>query len=585
MVKGQTLVANDGYEVALYPLESIRITQTCHGSTSHSSYKVNNTGLWDVTGMDGDNPKGYIYAPFSAIVKCVLTGKSNGNQTMLQSKNKVHLANGKLDYACFGFAHDNKLDIKVGQEVKQGQFIGNCGSYGNVTGVHSHFLIGQGKWTHGLSIPTITNKNGSKIFYMTNAINIDEMFYKNGIRGYDISNLKKCNDPYTFNWKVYEDNMDLSKYQVERNKWKHQVKITGNKVRVRKSPSLQGEIYSNTYMPLGIYDYKDTTLANNLVWIKLDEEIYFALVSGAYTDLEANDDIINDGELITIRKDSDTYDYRWTVIGNRYGDENDRMYQKDFKDEKLEAQGYEPVIKINGGLSYDYDGKSYANGLEKSRGVNNQELELSAVSDYPTNMAVAFVGNENWYASQEWIIKNKLDEAYGAVTCEGVIYNGKATDSMHSGFDSQFNCVSGRTILGEDKDGNYMIYSFEGVTGKTGKTGKQCQQACLELGFENAIMMDGGGSVFRELLGEVQIASERYFKNAIMLYRKKKDSTPSTPNEPSTTDYETLYKEEVKKYSELKTQYDSLNDEYTDLQVDNMELEKKMERIKEIING
>lgn len=57
MVKGQKLFASDGYQVCLYPLESIRITQTCHGSTSHSSNKVSNTGLWDVTGVTGDNPK------------------------------------------------------------------------------------------------------------------------------------------------------------------------------------------------------------------------------------------------------------------------------------------------------------------------------------------------------------------------------------------------------------------------------------------------------------------------------------------------------------------------------------------------
>lgn len=568
MIRGQKLIDSDGYEVALYPLESIRITQTCHGSTSHSSYKVSNTGLWDVTGMSGDNPKGTIYAPFTGIVKAVVKGKANGNQTMIQSKNKVHLANGKLDYACFGFAHDNILDIKVGQEVSQGDKVGDCGNYGNVSGVHSHFLIGEGKWTKGNKIPTIVNKNGSNIFYMPNAINIDEMFFNNGIRGYDISNLKKCNDPYTFNWKTWENNMDLSSYKVDRNEFKHQVKVTGTKVNARKTPSLSGEKLG-VYVPVGYYNVDETQEADGYMWVKLDTDVWFACVNGAYLDYPAStNDIISNGDLIKIRKDSTEYDYRWTLIGNRYGDENDRMYQADFKDEKLEAQGYEPVIKINGGLSYDYDGLSYANGLEKSRGVNNQELELSAVSDYPNNMAVAFVGSENWYASQTWIINNKLDEAYGAVTCEGVIFNGKKTDTMHAGFETQWNPVSGRQIIGEDKDGNYMIYSFEGVTGKTGLSGKECQTKCLELGFFNALMLDGGGSVFRELLGEVQIKSDRYFKNAIMLYRKKKESdTKDNPKEDPTptTDYETLYKEEVKKYETLEKDYKALGVENTNL--------------------
>lgn len=572
MIRGQKLIASDGYEVALYPLESIRITQSCHGSTSHSSNKVSNTGLWDVTGASGDNPKGYIYAPFDGIVKAVLTGKTNGNQTMIQSKKKVHLANGKLDYACFGFGHDNVLDIKVGQEVKQGDFIGNCGNYGNlVTGTHSHFLLGQGKWTHGNKIPTIENKNGSTIFYMTNAIDIDKMFFINGVRTIDVSKLKENNDNYSFNWKTYEggSSVDLSSYKVERNYFKHQVEVTGTKVNARKTPSLSGAKLG-VYVPTGYYNVEETATADGYSWVKLDTDVWFACVEGACKDLPASsDDLIQNGNLITIRKDSDTYEYKWTVVGNKYGTGNDLMTQDKFKDELLEAQGYESVIKVNGSIFYTYEDKGYANGLEKSRGTNNQELEMGCVTEYNTNLAVAFVGSENWYANQKWIMNNKLDEAYGAITCQGLIFNGKATSNMHHGFDSQFSAVSGRTIIGEDKDGNYMVYSFAGTTDKAGMTGAECQSKCLELGFHNALMLDGGGSVFREVLGVKQISTTRAVKNAVMLYRKKKDtSKDDSKDNPSEVDYKTLYEEEVSKYNSLESDYKQLGIENTNLNVE-----------------
>lgn len=277
MIRGQTLVASDGYEVCLYPLESIRITQTCHGSTSHSSYKIKNTGLWDVTGMDGDNPKGYIYAPFTGVVKAIIKGYVNGNQTMIQSTNKVHLANGKLDYACFGFAHDNILDIKVGQEVKQGQFIGNCGSYGNVTGVHSHFLIGEGKWLYGKAIPLCKNKNGSNIFYCPNAINIDEMFYKNGIRAYDVSHLKQCNDPYVFNWKEWVDDMDLSILKVDKNASMHQVEITEELINARNEHSTSSNKLGK--LPLGVYNVYETYNDGTYDWFKVGNGVWIATSS------------------------------------------------------------------------------------------------------------------------------------------------------------------------------------------------------------------------------------------------------------------------------------------------------------------
>ena len=286
---------------------------------------------------------------------------------------------------------------------------------------------------------------------------------------------------------------------------------------------------------------------------------------------------VDDGDLITIKKDSN-YDYKWSVDGNKYGDTYDVTTQGGFDDTDLTKNGWERVLKVNGSLFYEYENKHYACGLEKSRGTNNQELEMTAVTDYNSCMAVAGVDNELYFASQEWIIKNKLDSAYCAITGLGLIFNGVARDDLHKGFETQWNQVSGRTVIGETKDGDILSYSFAGTTGTSGLTGKQVQAKCLELGFYNAIMFDGGGSVFREHNGTYDISTSRKVKNALILYRKKKEAT-SEPTDD--TNWEEKYKEMESKYNTLEKNYESLESEKETLNKSLSETKAELEDYKE----
>lgn len=275
---------------------------------------------------------------------------------------------------------------------------------------------------------------------------------------------------------------------------------------------------------------------------------------------------VDSDDLIKITKDSN-YEYKWSVDGNKYGDQYDITTQGGFSDASLVNDGWEEVLKVNGSLFYEYDSKHYACGLEKSRGTNNQELEMTAVTDYNTCMAIAGVDNEIYYASQEYVIKNLLDKAYCAITGLGLVFNGVARDDLHTGFETQWNQVSGRTVIGEDKEGNILSYSFAGVTGSSGLTGKQVQAKCLELGFYNAIMLDGGGSVFRRYNGSYDISTTRKVKNALILYRKKKTITNDTQPD-DTTDWEDAYNALKTKYDSLETRYNSLNSDYQSLETD-----------------
>lgn len=320
-------------------------------------------------------------------------------------------------------------------------------------------------------------------------------------------------------------------------------------------------IFPNTYIPYEAFFIRNdelftTNKANNpYTWKKVGEM----------------------SNLIKIVKD-ENYDYKWSVDGNRYGDKYDITTQNGFGDTKLEEEGWELVLKTNASLFYTWEDKHYACGLEKSRGVNNQELEMTAVTDYNKCMAIACVGSELYFGSQEWIINNKLEECYGAVTGLGLILSGKTRDDMHGAFNSQWNAISGRTIIGEDKDGNILSYSFAGETGKSGLTGKEVQAKCVELGFINAIMFDGGGSVFRQYEGKYDISTGRKVKNALLLYRKKKAQEPTEPTEP-TIDYKAKCEELEKAYNDLNSNYKTLESDYKALSVENIELTKKLKQL------
>ena len=328
------------------------------------------------------------------------------------------------------------------------------------------------------------------------------------------------------------------------------------------------------------YIFPNTVAPNEVLFVR-DDVIYSTNKAyNPYTWKKVNDM----GNLIKIIKD-DNYDYKWSIDGNRYGDKYDTTIQTGFADLELEKQGWERILKVNASLFYAWNDngvtKHFACGLEKSRGVNNQELEMDCVKDYNSCMAIACVGGELYFASQEWIIKNKLDEAYGAVTGLGLILGGKARNDMHKGFDGQFNQLAGRTIIGEDKEGNIMSYSIKGDDNKGGLTGKQAQEKCLELGFYNAIMLDGGSSVFRQYEGKYDISTGRKVKNALLLYRKKKTQEPQEPQEPTepTIDYKAKYEELDKAYNDLNSDYKALESDYKALSVENIELTKRLKQL------
>lgn len=128
---GQTLVASDGHEVCLFPMDMLYITQLSGPSSlSHCcGHPI------DIVGNTAEYP---LYAPFS----CHLVWSwPDGNERSYTSDNPVWYAtpNGNgwtLGYVTVCFTHQNNPPTKT--SFKQGEVIAHTGTSGNVTGDHCH---------------------------------------------------------------------------------------------------------------------------------------------------------------------------------------------------------------------------------------------------------------------------------------------------------------------------------------------------------------------------------------------------------------------------------------------------------------
>ena len=145
MKANQKLVAEDGYEVALFPMPYLYMTQDEGGSYSHvNTYNI------DLVGYNGSSviARAPIYAPCTMKVVNYMPSYSGGHGVTFESTRKVHLPNGRLDYLTILFMHcDNPPYTQVGQTVQQGQLCYRTGTYGYVTGDHVHTCVGQGHYS------------------------------------------------------------------------------------------------------------------------------------------------------------------------------------------------------------------------------------------------------------------------------------------------------------------------------------------------------------------------------------------------------------------------------------------------------
>jgi len=158
MRAGQTLVGDDGYQVCLFPLDVLNITQL--SSPDSLSHCCGNP--MDVVGTHTSYP---IYAPCA----CHLISSNSaalGNNRTYQSDYPVHTPSG-VGIVTFSFTHDNNPPSKT--SFAQGELIGHTGTAGYASGDHVHIdqspMAGAGLVTEGKYC-----RYGNKCWHLSNDI-------------------------------------------------------------------------------------------------------------------------------------------------------------------------------------------------------------------------------------------------------------------------------------------------------------------------------------------------------------------------------------------------------------------------------
>lgn len=216
-------------------------------------------------------------------------------------------------------------------------------------------------------------------------------------------------------------------------------------------------------------------------------------------------------------KDDSIQDVQLSIMADKF-DVGQKKLAIEFRDKELESQGFERIAVVNGGLFFTEGSTTFAEGIEKAIGIVN-ELDDSSLDSC---LALATLNGNPYIATQSYIKANQ-SKFRGFVTgAFGLINNGNVDTRGKIQRSYQYNNRSGRTIIGKKPDGTIVLASFYGETGKGGLTGYQTVLLAKLLGMNNAICMDGGGSVSMVYKDVWKVKTTRLIKNAVGLYAKQK---------------------------------------------------------------
>lgn len=171
----QRLVADDGYEVLLFPLEYMYMSQDEGSDFSHAgTYNMDFLG-W------GSN--GRIYnCPYYAPCKCRLIYRNTSSAyNIWNSTDLVHTPLGLMK-VCFMVVHDDNLPYTLGTVLNQGDLLGHTGSSGEATGDHLHLNVASGNYDGQEQVPP------NNAWQLKNSKHIYDMMYVNDtviVRGFN----------------------------------------------------------------------------------------------------------------------------------------------------------------------------------------------------------------------------------------------------------------------------------------------------------------------------------------------------------------------------------------------------------------
>lgn len=195
----QRLYDDNGYEVMLFPMEYMNISQGEGGGYSHDL-------AMDFLGWDAN---GRVYnCPYYAPCTCRCVAHFGAGNSTWESVNSVHLPDGTISKVTFCFDHDDGILFAVGTVINQGEYIGATGTTGNV-GDHMHFNTALGPYSGYELI------SGTQYYQLRNSSHIYNTCYKNNTviiddEGYPFINYQGGSPtpptpikPKKFPWSVY----------------------------------------------------------------------------------------------------------------------------------------------------------------------------------------------------------------------------------------------------------------------------------------------------------------------------------------------------------------------------------------------
>ena len=141
----------NGIQLAMYPFETMNITQGMNGAFSHKGRMAIDEAGKDAGICDA-------FAPFDATVVWVDTGKARSG-VLITSDKPVLCADGTERIINFYAFHDNDItDLFVGKKLKQGEVFYQEGTAGFATGNHVHYQTSDKPYTGGY--PLFENEFG-----------------------------------------------------------------------------------------------------------------------------------------------------------------------------------------------------------------------------------------------------------------------------------------------------------------------------------------------------------------------------------------------------------------------------------------
>ena len=157
------VVNEEGYEYALYPSETLYVTQGAYDTYSHQKQNA----------LDITTKNKSVYAPFTGKIVRIDRGYSRYNTVWLQSCDKVVYADGSVDYMTVVFMHDNNVsDLSVGQIVGQGEYFYDMGVAGGATGSHVHIACIRGKYNSKMGLTGSGDVRVEKALFLSDDITV-----------------------------------------------------------------------------------------------------------------------------------------------------------------------------------------------------------------------------------------------------------------------------------------------------------------------------------------------------------------------------------------------------------------------------